>query len=370
MIVSSGSALAGPTFILNDTGGVGAGTAARAGFQAAAALWASQFTNNVTVRLDVGFRTLGSGILGSTSSSKSDVAYSAVRSSLVTRASTPFEAAAAATLAPTLSFLSNEAGNCATNVGRVAATPTSRTLDADNTRDNAYLSVTTANQKALGLRADTGQRDGAISFNSAYNWDFNRADGVTTGMFDFVGAAAHEIGHALGFTLGVDLADGFMGIAGLDQLAWGTPLDLFRYSGTQRDWTVGGAPCLSADGGLTCLGALSTGRTYGDRQQASHWKSGAAALLRPTSAAGVLMPFSTVDIAALDLIGWRPGLSSGGIAWTSGLGATGAVGWTTNLSFDGSEDTDTDPVPTPAPSPAALLAIGGFALLARRARRR
>ena len=44
----------GLTIILNNTGGVEAGTQARAGFEAAAAIWSSILRDPVTIRLDVG----------------------------------------------------------------------------------------------------------------------------------------------------------------------------------------------------------------------------------------------------------------------------------------------------------------------------
>ena len=56
-------------FNLHDTGGAAEGTGARLGFDIAAAYWSSVLKDNVTVNLDIGFRSLGEGILGSTGSS-------------------------------------------------------------------------------------------------------------------------------------------------------------------------------------------------------------------------------------------------------------------------------------------------------------
>src|ERR1700712_1106365 len=58
-------------FILTDTGGTAPGTLARRGFDIAAAYWASVLTDNVTIRLNIGFSQLGAGILGSTGSARS-----------------------------------------------------------------------------------------------------------------------------------------------------------------------------------------------------------------------------------------------------------------------------------------------------------
>ncbi len=88
-----------------------------------------------------------------------------------------------------------------------------------------------------------------MSFSNQYVWDFDRSDGITAGAIDFVGVAAHEIGHALGFRSGVDLADANArpatpapGARGLNNIAWGTVHDLFRYGTfdgqTVLDWSI------------------------------------------------------------------------------------------------------------------------------------
>ena len=48
----------GMTFVLNDLGGVGVGTQARAGFEAAAAMWSKFLKDPITINLDVKFSTL------------------------------------------------------------------------------------------------------------------------------------------------------------------------------------------------------------------------------------------------------------------------------------------------------------------------
>lgn len=355
-------ATAGLTFILNNTGGVEPGTAARAGFEQAAARWASVLTNDVTIRLDVGFRALSSGVLGSAGSSRATFAYGSVRNALTTSRTSSADASSVASLGSTLSFLSNEAGNCETLVGCTAGNVASRTLDADNTYDNRYVLGQTTLLKALGLRSDTGARDASVTFSTAYSWDFNAADGVSG--YDFVGIATHEIGHALGFTSGVDSADSYIGRTGLDRIAWGTILDLFRYTGTQRDWTVGGAPCTSADGGLTCIGLMSTGRKYGDGKQASHWKDNRGiGILDPSASRGERLAITSADLLGFDIIGWNlaPGARMGdfglnGFSWGEG-------------SLDPDDDWDLELIraPVPAPPAIALLGLGMLGIaLARR----
>ena len=333
----------GMTFILNDLGGVGPGTAARAGFEAAAALWSSVLTDPITIRLDVQFSALGPGILGSTGSTTNTVAYSQLRSLMQTDSSSATDISTLASLPTTpLSFVSNEA-----SVG-APISATVRTLDNNNTFDNNNIQVNTAQVKALGqvptyAATNTTLRDGIVSFSSAFSWDFDRSDGLTPGFFDFVGVAAHEIGHALGFRSGVDLADGNVGNSGLNNIAWGTVMDLVRYGSFQgvqtRDWSIGGTPCMSVNAGASCVGPMSTGRTNGDLRQASHWKDDS--LLGLPAAIGIMDPtvasassnqptliITGADLIAFDAMGYNltPVPEPESLAlMLAGLGVVGAV---------------------------------------------
>jgi hypothetical protein len=271
----------GATFILNDLGGVGMGTQARAGFEAAAAIWSSLIRDPITIKLDVQFTQLAPNVLGSTGSTTANISYANLKTLLAADAKSGYDQHAVASLQAgnSLAFVSNELGNC-TNIANPscqAIQTATRGLDNDNTFDNLNIQINTAQAKALGVNINPA-RDGSVSFSNQFNWDFDRSDGIDPNLIDFVGVAAHEIGHALGFRSGVDLADANANLnrAGLDGLAWGTVWDLFRYqdfNGQQTlDWTIGGTPCFSIDNGGTCLGQLSTGAFNGDLRQASHWK--------------------------------------------------------------------------------------------------
>lgn len=315
----------GMTFILNDLGGVGIGTQARAGFEAAGAMFSKLFKDNITIRLDVRFSALGPGILGSTGSTTNTVGYNNVRGALVSDAKTFFDNTALGTLgAAPISFVSNEPPVSGAIDSRL------RFFDTNNSFDNNNLNVNTAQMKAMGLTpvyaaSNPGQRDGSVSFSSAFTWDFDPTDGITPGSFDFVGVAAHEIGHALGFRSGVDLADvnalpgvALPGARGLNNIAWGTVHDLFRYGSfdgeTVRDWSIGGTSCYSING-TNCVALLSTGRLNGDLRQASHWKDDTLlniapplGLMDPTaSGPGGTRPsqvFTKFDLMAFDVMGY------------------------------------------------------------------
>ncbi|KAB7644403.1 hypothetical protein GGQ62_001220 [Polymorphobacter fuscus] len=315
----------GLTFVLNDLGGVGIGTDARAGFEAAGALFSGLFRDNITIRLDVRFSALGPGILGSTGSTTNTVGYNNVQTALVSDSKTFFDNIAVGTLgAAPISFVTNEPPAAGAIDSRL------RFFDNNNTFDNNNLNVNTAQMKAMGLTPtyaanNPGQRDGSVSFSSAFTWDFDPTDGITPGSFDFVGVAAHEIGHALGFRSGVDLADvnalpgvALPGARGLNNIAWGTVHDLFRYGDFEgdfvRDWSIGGGPCYTING-TSCLAPLSTGRLNGDLRQASHWKDDQLlniapplGLMDPTATGPngtrPLQLFTKFDLIAFDAMGY------------------------------------------------------------------
>lgn len=325
-IASSTNTPTGMQFVFNDLGGVGVGTQARAAFERAAAIWSALLNDPITIRLDVQFSALGPNILGSTGSTTNTVAYNTVRQALIADATSTFDQAAVASLAPgPLTFVSNEPPAAGAIDART------RFLDNNNTFDNNNLNVNTAQMKALGLTpvyaaGNTTQRDGSISFSTLFTWDFDPTDGIDAGAIDFVGVAVHEIGHALGFRSGVDTADtnALPGVAapgrrGLNNLAWGTVHDLFRYGDFNgevvRDWSIGGAPCYSLDGGANCLALLSTGSLNGDRRQASHWKDDAIlgglpiGVMDPTASGPngtrPLQVVTLADLIAFDAMGYN-----------------------------------------------------------------
>jgi hypothetical protein len=279
---------------------------ALAGFQSAANYWQSMLTDNVTVNIDIGFSALGAGILGSAGSNSAAYSAAAVRSALITHASSATDVLAIGNL-PTLSgsgglsFLtqvSSETGSTAVS------------FDNDNSNNNRFLDVNTANAKALGLMGANAAADASITFSSLFSWDFDQSNGVGAGLQDFVGVAIHEIGHALGFVSGVDTVDAYIGNAtNLDNFAIYSTLDMFRYSAAGTlNLAVGSAGYFSLDGGTTNLGLFSTGSVAhgGDGRQASHWKDNLGlGIMDPTAnPPGQINTPSALDLVAFDAIGW------------------------------------------------------------------
>jgi hypothetical protein len=322
------SALTINLFNLNN---VTPGTDAFRGFRAAANFWERVITTNSTVNLNVGFSALAPGVLGSTGSTTNgfflepyvNILQSRSRSNLDRIASAnsqTFKTSVDGAGAGAYNFLIS--GPRADGTG-VAINPLQTVLDNDGSRNNNSLSVNTSVLKALGLTPTyTGanlanQIDGSVQFSNTFAFDFDPTNGITAGQFDFVAVAIHEIGHALGFRSGVDIYDGNTAFTGnLNNFTFLTQLDLFRYSAASfalgaNDVQIGGNPYFSIDGGRTIFqdGFFSTGRRFGDGQQASHFKDADAGapqlgLLDPTIARGQQGIITSLDLAAFDAIGF------------------------------------------------------------------
>lgn len=232
-------------------------SAQSAAFTAAASAWSATVTDNFTVTLQIGFRSLATGVLGQTSASLVQGSASAIRTALVADAKSADDVAAVASLA-------NATGQ---------------------------LLVTTAQSKALGLGSSGS--DGTIEFSSSFSFSTSR-DGngtIAGGTYDLIGIAEHEIGHVLGF------------ISAVDGLPSPTLLDEFRYgSASNRSLTAGQNAYFSIDGGITDINNFAIGGS--GNAQASHWITGTGALMDPAIAAGNTQNITALDRRAFDVIGY------------------------------------------------------------------
>jgi len=305
-----------------------------AGFTTAAGLWSSQLTNNFTFRLSIDYKALGPGVLGQAGSDTVGVSYANTRNALISRATSSNDLTSVASLpSSSISFVTNDrAGN--------------RITDNDGSANNSILDITRANAKALGFLASGDlMEDTSITFSSNFSFDFNRADGIAPGSFDFIGVATHEIGHGLGFVSGVDVVDSFSGpnggnkdsdlngtgpgIGTLDPFRVFSVLDLFRYgaAGT-RDLAYGGTPYFSIDGGTTNDGLFSTGAANGDGAQASHWKDNLnLGLMDPTTAPGERIDIQERDLNAMDVIGYNVVPEPGSLTLIGTMFGLAGFGW-------------------------------------------
>lgn len=308
------------------------------GFSSAADRWRAQFRDAINVNIRADFGPLGDGVLGGAGSATGVLSYPEVMAALATDAS-PHSTSDAIAIAiasfqpgPTLDFITND-----TTVQGSAP----RVRDTDGSDNNAFLEINLANARALGtFAANDATVDAVITFTDfsdhaiPRSWDFDTHDGLTSGSFDFVAAAAHELAHALGFISGVDDVDLFADPSGpglpalppntdLNAFILFRPLDLYRYTDdslSQPNQPTGGLndfaisqptaldrPFFSIDGGVTEKATFSTGAFNGDGRQASHWQANSGfGLMSPTLAAGVIGTISILDVQALDVIGYNP----------------------------------------------------------------
>lgn len=317
--IAFASAPAQAALTFNFTFTAGTSVTAQNAFIAAGNRWANLFTDNVKIDLTVGTTALAPNILGQAQSRQVNYAYNAFTAALAADITSASDVAAVGHLP----FANNGNGfdllvNGTSDNPSGPASPAPY-IDNDNGANNNSIWLTTANAKALGLNVGAGNVGGCvgncdafIQFNSNFAFDYDPTNGVGAGLYDFVGVATHEIGHALGFISGVDILDQNFGPFSDNAFTFVTSLDLFRYSSLSAandviDWTADNrAKYFSIDGGTTAIAEFSTGANRGDGRQASHWKDNLGiGVMDPTAASGELLAISNVDKLAFDVIGWN-----------------------------------------------------------------
>lgn len=274
------------------------------GFTTAAGLWSAVLADDITVNIQIGFTALGQNVIAQAGSEFGEWSYAEVRTALELKRNSPDDYSAHASLQPgnTFNRLINHTSNNPN--GPNSAIPYVDTMNR--------VGITTANAKALGLTGPSGAPDAVITFSSDFDFDFGYGSSISPGKLDFVGAAAHEIGHALGFVSGVDDIDTLGG-----QFPGGSfssnLIDLFRYSKESvaagpgyTDYTADNRlKYFSVDGGDSMIGAFSNGLVFGDGRQASHWKDFQnIGIMDPTANFGERLEISYTDLRMFDVIGF------------------------------------------------------------------
>ena len=262
---AGGAASAGLIINVNYDASVNSAPAAfKADVAAAVSYLQSQFSDPITITISVGYgevngQTMGGGALGQSMYYVASFNYSQVKNALVADAKT------------------------ADDLSSIATLPT-----VDPTNGGTYY-VASAEAKALGLWAGTIP-DGWIGLSSGAAWDYNNADGVSAGTYDFYGTVLHEISEVLGR----ETTDGLS--------ATYNPLDLFHYSAPGVRTFSGTTPgYFSVNNGQTNLNSFNTnpGGDFGD------WAGNTPDAGNAYGTPGVVSPFSAADLTALDVIGWN-----------------------------------------------------------------
>jgi hypothetical protein len=142
----------------------------------------SLFSDPIRISISVSFGNLGGGVIGGTSVTDLQTTYSNARSGLVNNRDSED------TLQPFL--------------------PTGSTIPVRY--NGSSSSVTNENRVFLSranFNATVGNNNGnvaSMTYNTAFNFDFNPANGVSGGSISLVDVIIHETGHAMGFTSGID----------------------------------------------------------------------------------------------------------------------------------------------------------------------
>jgi hypothetical protein len=245
--------------------------------------YAQTFSDNVTVNLTVGFGEVGGNALPS----------NALGASLTYLASTSYKSLVGALKADMTSSADHSS---------VASLPSN-----DPTSFGHYW-VSTAEAKALGIYSGTGV-DGSIGFSSTAAFDYNAADGVAPGSYDFFGTVAHEFSEVMGRML---VAGGRIGY----YLHSYSALDLFHFAASHvRTFSGTKAGYFSVDGGATNLENFNTNPSgdFGD------WSSAKGVdAFNAFATPGVAAPVSSADLTALDVIGWNLGTGATGTGTSGG----------------------------------------------------
>jgi len=286
---------------------------ARNAFIVAANRWEATISTPITIVLDVDFGTTIFGtpfpsedILGAAGTEEDTRPFTEVRERLLANSPTAAEAQLY-------------------NALPAASLPT---LLSNSTFKSLTIRLSRANSRALGFVPDItdpnslplGQGDAAIGFNSAFPFDFDPNNGISSDRVDFDSVATHEIGHALGF----------VSESGGPIYAPTTVWDIFRFRpnaaslGTfataNRVMSSGGTQ-VYFNGQTNTFGTqelrLSTGGPNGDAgdgNQSSHWKDDDLTfqyigIMDPNIGSGERNLITNNDVNTLDSLGYAIGSS-------------------------------------------------------------
>lgn len=291
------------TIVLNAGPGLAGNAQALAAWTAAVDLWESVLTDNITMTIAGDLAALNPGVLGSTSTRLFGDAYNNIRAAIV--------------------------ADAAPDEGILASLPTAAQINVDVQSAPAGFSYSPSivaaksafRAQGFDMSFDDPNPDATITFSTGFlsSFDFDPSDGITAGKLDFFAVVVHEIGHALGFNSNVDTIDFIIdNTQFLPFAAAPYAMDLFRllpgagaanFTTATRILTAGNENTAQTfyDGNVERR--LSTGRSNGDGNQASHWRADeisgiTVGIMDPTLSPGQLGKLTNSDVRLLGLIGW------------------------------------------------------------------
>ena len=179
-VVDTPSVRGGYNVIFNISGSVPNGTLSALAM--AEQVIESTFTDPTTVVISLSFANLGNGVLGGTGSNYVSDNWSSSRTGLINGMDGDDSIQSFLPTGSTIPVRYNASSSSVTNENRVFWTK--------------------GNYKATV--GSLGGTDASMQFNNQFSWDFDPTNGVSGGTFSFVDVVIHEVGHAMGFTSGVD----------------------------------------------------------------------------------------------------------------------------------------------------------------------
>ncbi len=141
----------------------------------------SNFSDPITITVNLSFANLGAGVLGGTGSSYGSTSWASSRAGLV----------------------AGMDGNDTIQTSLPSGTTIPVRYGSGSTVTNeTRVFWTLANFNAtVGAAAGTAAN---MQYNNAFSWDFDPSNGINAGTYSFVDVVIHETGHAMGFTSGID----------------------------------------------------------------------------------------------------------------------------------------------------------------------
>jgi hypothetical protein len=251
----------------NITYGTGVPDSAKAVISQVTSFFQAHFYDSVTIQININWQDLGSGILGQTQSSFWSLTsgYSALKAALTSDKSSADDSTSVAEMASTDPF-----GGSKTWLG------------------------TQAELHALGIGTSGSSPDATITFGSAFPFDYDNSDGVTSGTYDFYAVVAHEMSEVMGRILWQGGGGG----------GWYMAEDAMKFSspGVHVYGSGGTAGYFSVNSGVTDLVDFNTvnGGDWGDWSSTPNIKDAFRAFLP----SGEVHPVTEADLRALDAVGW------------------------------------------------------------------